>query len=132
MQTTDPDSRLQVVVGVVADKKNRYLIQQRPEGKVCAGLWEFPGGKIEQGESAELALVRELKEELDITIRNPQYLTEIHYNYDHARVALSVFLVREYEGVPKSLENQVYDWVQKSDISKRDVLEAVFPILKLL
>ncbi len=132
MPIIGPDARLQVVVGVALDKHDRCLIQQRPEGKICSGQWEFPGGKIESGETALQALVREFKEELGITVNSARFLAEIQHDYDHANVCLSVYIVQEFTGTPQALEKQNFDWAVKSDISSRNVLEAVFPILDYL
>ena len=129
MPIIDPESRLQVVIGVIQRAGDEYLIQQRPQGKVCAGQWEFPGGKIEPGESPKHALARELEEELGIRVTSCQFLTLITHNYSHANVLLNVYLVDEFERTPRSGEGQVIAWNSIQVIREMDVLEAVHPVL---
>ena len=129
MPIIDPESRLQVVIGVIQRAGDEYLIQQRPQGKVCAGQWEFPGGKIEPGESSEHALARELEEELGIRVTSCQFLTLITHDYSHANVLLNVYLVDEFERTPCSGEGQVIVWNSIQVIREMDVLEAVHPVL---
>lgn len=129
MPIIDPESRLQVVIGVIQRAGDEYLIQQRPQGKVCAGQWEFPGGKIEPGESSEHALARELEEELGIRVTSCRFLTLITHDYSHANVLLNVYLVDEFERTPCSGEGQVIVWNSIQVIREMDVLEAVHPVL---
>ena len=129
MPIIDPESRLQVVIGVIQRAGDEYLIQQRPQGKVCAGQWEFPGGKIEPGESPKHALARELEEELGIRVTSCQFLTLITHDYSHANVLLNVYLVDEFERTPRSGEGQVIVWNSIQVIREMDVLEAVHPVL---
>ena len=128
-QIIDPDPRLAVVVGVLADTEGRFLVQQRPAGKPCPGKWEFPGGKIEIGETAREALAREIFEELGVTVSGSKPLMHHSHDYDHARVRLEVFLVEHYQGEPVPREGQALAWGDIEAIRKMDVLEAVYPIL---
>ena len=91
-----------VLVSAVAliDKDNRVLLAKRPEGKAMAGLWEFPGGKVEAGETPEAALVRELQEELGIEVRIGEFICESEYQYPHIHIRL---LVRLSEKWPKTI-----------------------------
>ena len=132
MPTIDPDNRLRVVVGIPVNLQGEFLVQQRPPGKPCAGQWEFPGGKIEPGESSRHALVRELQEELGIVVMELRKLTIIKHDYDHARVRLEVFIVTRFDGIPAGLEGQLIRWCSLATIGELDVLEAVYPILDQL
>ena len=129
MQTTAPDHRLYVVVGVIRNHDGKLLIQQRPSGKPCAGQWEFPGGKLEADETPADALIRELQEELGIAITQFSPLMQLGFDYDHANVWLDVFLVTEFEGSEESREGQSLLWLGTEDIRKLALLEAVYPIL---
>ena len=129
MRTTGPDSRLYVVVGVIQDRQNRLLIQQRMTGKDCAGKWEFPGGKLERGEKPESALVRELEEELGLQVTHMEPLTQVAHDYEHARVWLDVYMVTRFEGTATGLEGQDFAWMSASEIGDMDILDPVLPIL---
>ena len=132
MPTTAPDDRLYVVVGVIRNENGELLMQQRPSGKDCAGRWEFPGGKLELGESPDQALARELAEELGIVIGDISPLMKLGYDYPHARVWLDVFLVTGFSGEATAVEGQVLDWLSISRIRELDLLDAVYPILDRL
>ncbi len=131
MQTTDPD-RIPVAVGVIQNAVGEFLIQQRLPDQSCAGQWEFPGGKIEPGESAEKALIRELGEELGIAASGLSPLLCHCQDYQHARVSLHVFRVRDYEGRVEGREGQNIEWKLPDGIRRMDVLAAVYPILSAL
>ena len=99
-----------VAVGILRRPDGRVLFAQRPPGKVYAGYWEFPGGKIEPGESSLGALKRELDEELGIRVtRATEWLAQRHV-YPHAHVELRFFLISEWEGEPDSREGQAFAW----------------------
>ena len=108
--TTPSTKFTEVVVGVIVDAKGRYLMAQRPQGKVYAGYWEFPGGKVELGESLEQALTRELKEELGIEVTKSYPWFNQTFDYPHAHVRLHLFRVVSWQGTPTSLENQQLAW----------------------
>ena len=125
-------NHLEVVVGVATDPHGRLLVAQRPPGKVCAGQWEFPGGKIEPGESGRDALVREFKEELDIRVEEVDYLFD-HVNQFHdRRVHLHVYRVRRFEGEPVGREGQALDWCFLDDIAGIDFLPGNLAMLPRL
>jgi 8-oxo-dGTP diphosphatase len=111
---------------------------KRPDGKPYAGYWEFPGGKLEAGESVALALHRELKEELGIVISlNPSHFSELitlEHDYPHAYVRLHVCLVQQWQGEPAGLENQVLSWqsVFRSKLTVDPVLPAAWPMIECL
>ena len=119
-----------VVACALIDTDNRVLVTSRPDSKSMAGLWEFPGGKLETGESPEAALERELKEELGITITETSRLCQIDHDYAHARVRLHVYLVYKWLGEPRSIEGQEMAWALPEDIARYDLLEAAYPILE--
>jgi 8-oxo-dGTP diphosphatase len=108
------------------------LLAQRPVGKVYAGYWEFPGGKVEPGESLEAALARELHEELGIAISHPcRWITRI-FEYPHATVRLNFFRVFEWQGEPHPHEGQVFSWQRPDMVEVTPLLPANAPILKAL
>ncbi|WP_423907561.1 (deoxy)nucleoside triphosphate pyrophosphohydrolase [Candidatus Spongiihabitans sp.] len=132
MPITAPDSRLYVVVGVLRNPQGQLLVQQRLPGKPCAGQWEFPGGKVEKNESPQQALIRELNEELGVSIKNIIPLTQIAYDYDHANVWLDVYLADNFDQQIINLEQQNFGWKSIEEILEMDVLEAVHPILDVV
>jgi len=123
---------LQVVAAALVDRQGRVLIAQRPPGKWQAGRWEFPGGKVEPGETAEAAVVRELHEELGVHVDAAQYLTQVVHAYADRSVAISLWLVLRFEGEPRSLEGQALLWVPAAELPQHDLLEADLPLLPLL
>lgn len=102
---------IHVVAGILIEH-GRVFMASRPVGKVCAGSWEFPGGKVEPNESIDIALVRELDEELGITVVAKDCIpfTKIYQSYAHADVELDVLLVKKWIGTPKALESQEIHW----------------------
>ena len=118
-----------VAVGVLIDTDERFLLTSRPEGKVYASYWEFPGGKLEAGESVEEALRRELHEELGITIGAVQpWKTEMH-DYPHALVRLHFCKVFEWTGVFEMREQQSMAW-QQLPVEVTPVLPGTIPVLR--
>ena len=116
-------SRTLLVVTACAliDPDGRVLVSQRPEGKSMAGLWEFPGGKIEPGERPEEALIRELKEELGIDVKEECLapLTFASHAYEDFALLMPLFVCRRWTGVPTGREGQALKWV--SPLRLRDV-----------
>jgi len=111
---------------------SRVLLAQRPPGKVYAGYWEFPGGKVEPGESLEAALARELHEELGIVVsRACRWITRV-FEYPHATVRLNFFRVFDWQGTPHPHEGQVFSWQLPDAVEVTPLLPANFPILKAL
>jgi len=131
MPTTVPDSRLHVAVGVLWRGRD-YLVQRRQPGTPCAGQWEFPGGKVEAGESARRALARELAEELGVEALRARRLMTLPFDYEHARVWLEVFVVDEFAGEAKGREGQRTRWGTLDEIRGLDILAAVPAILDAL
>ena len=122
----------EVVAAVLTQPDGRVLLAQRPPGKVYAGYWEFPGGKVEPGESLEAALARELHEELGIVVtRTCRWITRV-FEYPHATVRLNFFRVFEWQGEPHPHEGQVFSWQRPDAVEVTPLLPANFPILKAL
>jgi 8-oxo-dGTP diphosphatase len=104
---------LLVVACALVDADNRVLITKRPEGKSLAGLWEFPGGKLEPGETPEDCLIRELREELGISVKPACLapLTFASHSYPDFHLLMPLYVCRRYEGIPQGLEGQQIKWV---------------------
>jgi 8-oxo-dGTP diphosphatase len=117
-----------VAVGVLIDAQGRFLLTSRPEGKVYAGYWEFPGGKLEAGESVEAALRRELHEELGITIGHAQPWKIELMDYPHARVRLHFCKVFGWSGEFEMRERQAMAW-QELPVQVTPVLPGTLPVL---
>ena len=123
---------VQVVAAVIERPDGSFLLAQRPAGKVYAGWWEFPGGKVEEGEPNELALARELHEELGIDVRRAYpWITRVHI-YEHATVMLHFFRVVEWSGEPKSREGQAFVWQRPDAPIVEPMLPAIGPVLASL
>lgn len=118
-----------VAVGVLIDAEGRFLLTSRPEGKVYAGYWEFPGGKLEAGESVHQALARELHEELGITIGASRRWHELVMDYEHARVRLHFRLVSDWSGALQMREGQVMAW-ETLPVASVPVLPGTIPVLR--
>ena len=118
-----------VAVGVLIDAQGRFLLTSRPEGKVYAGYWEFPGGKLEAGESVEQALRRELHEELGITIGHAEPWKIDLMDYPHARVRLHFCKVYEWHGEFEMRERQAMAW-QTLPVQVAPVLPGTLPVLE--
>jgi len=125
---------LHVMAGVLRDMQGRVLLAQRPPGKHLEGRWEFPGGKLESGESPQLALVRELREELDVQIQ-PQDgtpLIRIPWRYGERGLLLDAWVFTRWQGTPQSLEGQALQWQMPCDIDLATLAPADRPILQAL
>lgn len=123
---------IRVAAGVLEDTSGHILIAQRLPGTHSAGWWEFPGGKIEPGEQPLQALIRELDEELGITVTEARLLTDFQYSYPDRTVELHVWCVQRYEGQPVGREGQSLRWVKKSALSEVGLLPADLPVIELL
>lgn len=121
---------LDVAVAVIIDDQQRVCISQRADHVHQGGLWEFPGGKVEAGESASEALRREIHEELGLAILNQRPLITIRHHYPDKSVCLHVFLVKSYEGIATGRENQPVEWVPVDQLHKFPFPEANSPIIK--
>lgn len=132
MKRMTPTKITQVAAAVLCRTDGTFLLAQRPEGKAYAGYWEFPGGKIELGETAYQALCRELQEELGIRVVTAYpWLIQV-FTYPHAAVKLHFFRVTAWEGEPSGCENQQLSWQQLAYLSVAPVLPANAPVLRAL
>lgn len=129
MTATADRAAVDVAVGVLIDAQGRFLLTSRPDGKVYAGYWEFPGGKVEPGETVEQALRRELHEELGITIEAAQpWKTEL-FDYPHALVRLHFCKVYGWSGHFEMRERQQMAW-QDLPVAVEPVLPGTVPVLQ--
>ncbi len=127
-----PSTRVEVAAAVMLCEDGRFLLGQRPAGKVYAGYWEFPGGKIEPGEAPLAALGRELREELGIKIECAYPWLTRDYDYAHAAVRLRFFRVVRWAGMPHGRESQRFTWQSPHAITVDPLLPANAPILRAL
>ena len=112
---------IKIVVSLaLINKADEILLSKRPENKHLAGFWEFPGGKVETGEVPEIALIREIKEELDININNKCIapLSFSEFDYKEFQLLLLLYVCRKWEGEPKSMENNEIVWVKANMLRK--------------
>jgi 8-oxo-dGTP diphosphatase len=123
---------VRVVAGILHDSEDRVLIAQRPPGKHMAGGWEFPGGKLHAGESAEEALVREFREELGVEIADLERFMTIDHEYPDRRVVMETFLVRRCQGAPRGREGQALRWCPIALLASAGLLPADLPIVVAL
>lgn len=127
-----PPARLLLVVAcALLDADDRVLLSQRPPGKALAGLWEFPGGKVEPGERPEAALIRELREELGIAVEAPCLapLTFASHAYEGFHLLMPLYVCRRYEGVPASREGQALRWLRPGRLRELPMLPADEPLI---
>lgn len=123
-----------VAAAALVDADRRVLIAQRPQGKSMAGLWEFPGGKIEPGETPEFALMRELEEELGIETR-PCCFSPIAFashSYENFHLLMPLFVCRVWRGTPLAGEHQALKWVRPADMFDYPMPAADIPLVSAL
>lgn len=125
---------LLVVAVALIDTEGRVLLAQRPEGKSLAGLWEFPGGKVEQGETPEVALIRELAEELGIETKSSCLapLTFASHSYDDFHLLMPLFACRRWTGIPTPQEGQNLAWVRARGLRDYPMPPADIPLIPVL
>jgi 8-oxo-dGTP diphosphatase len=125
---------LLVTACALIDADGRILLAQRPEGKSLAGLWEFPGGKVEPGETPEETLVRELEEELGIITRIPCLapLTFASHTYETFHLLMPLYICRRYEGIPQGREGQAIKWVRPQALRDYPMPPADEPLIPFL
>jgi len=125
---------LLVAACALVDSDGRILLAQRPEGKSLAGLWEFPGGKVEPGETPEETLVRELEEELGIATRIPCLapLTFASHTYETFHLLMPLYVCRRYEGIAAGREGQAIKWVRPQALRDYPMPPADEPLIPFL
>ncbi|MBC7490697.1 MAG: NUDIX domain-containing protein [Glaciimonas sp.] len=121
---------INVAVGILLRPNGDILLGQRPEGKPCAGYWEFPGGKVESGEAIFTALQREFMEELGIDIISAEPWCGVQHQYPHANVRLHFYISRDWLGEPQSLEGQTFAW--QGSVAVEPLLDATIPLITWL
>ena len=125
---------LLVVAAALADADNRVLLAQRPEGKPLAGLWEFPGGKVEPGERPEETLIRELHEELGIVVKEACLapLTFASHAYDGFHLLMPLYICRRWDGFVTAREGQALKWVRPRALRDYPMPPADAPLIPIL
>lgn len=121
-----------VAAGILIDTDGRLLITDRSRARSMREFWEFPGGKLASGESAEDALRRELAEELGIEIISLEHFCSLEHDYPGMRAAIDFFLVRQWQGTPSGVEGQALKWLRPAEIFPGMLLPADAPVLDLL
>ncbi|WP_449394270.1 8-oxo-dGTP diphosphatase MutT [Devosia riboflavina] len=125
---------LLVVACALIDTDRRVLIAQRPEGKHMANMWEFPGGKIEPGETPEAAIIRELREELDVETKEACLapLSFASHTYEHMHLLMPLYVCRRWEGTPVAKEHQALKWVRPQALRDYEMPPADEPLIAAL
>lgn len=127
-----PKRSIHVVAGVITDARGRILLNRRTENRDMAGLWEFPGGKREEGESSEQALVRELREELGIEAEVGDWIMDVPQLYPDKHLRLEVRHIRSWKGSPRGREGQAITWVAPDKLSRYSMPPADLPVVAAL
>nr|WP_295890048.1 (deoxy)nucleoside triphosphate pyrophosphohydrolase [uncultured Devosia sp.] len=127
-------SLLLVVAVALVDADRRVLIAQRPEGKAMAGLWEFPGGKVEAGETPEAALIRELDEELGISTKEACLapVSFASHSYDNFHLLMPLYACRKWQGTPEPREHSALKWVRPQQLRNYPMPPADEPLIAAL
>ena len=133
-ETNEAARLLLVVAAALVDADGRVLLAQRPEGKALAGLWEFPGGKVEAGERPEVALIRELKEELNIDVTEACLapFTFASHAYPDMHLLMPLYVCRRWDGHVTALEGQPLKWVRPVDMRDYPMPPADEPLVAQL
>ena len=121
--------RVHVAVGIIINNQQQILLAKRHGHLHQGGKWEFPGGKVEQDETVTDALIRELKEEVNLTVHSSTPYMDISHNYPDKHVLLDIHLVTDFSGEAIGVEGQQIEWVNKADLASYDFPDANKPIL---
>ena len=126
------DPRIRVVAGILRDERDRILIADRTRSRSLRDHWEFPGGKVNPGETPQVALQRELAEELGIEIGASEHFCYIEHDYPEFGVAIDFFLVADWQGTPGGAEGQAIRWVRTAELEADHLLPADAPVIEAL
>nr|WP_282557235.1 MULTISPECIES: 8-oxo-dGTP diphosphatase MutT [Providencia] len=107
---------LHIAAGIIRNAQQQIFITERPDGTHMAGFWEFPGGKLEKGEEAEEALVRELEEEVGIIVTESQLFHRVDHEFDDRFITLYFFIVSNWDNEPYGKEGQKSRWIEQKDL----------------
>jgi len=134
MRGHEPMKIILVAACALVDRDNRVLIAQRPQGKSLAGLWEFPGGKVEPNETPEAALIRELQEELSVDTKTDCLapLTFASHSYEDFHLLMPLYVCRKWQGVPNGNEGQALKWVRPHKLRDYPMPPADEPLISHL
>jgi 8-oxo-dGTP diphosphatase len=121
-----------IAIGIIRSQDCQIFITQRGEDSHLAGFWEFPGGKIELGETPYQTLQREILEEIDIHINQAQFLKVVNHSYDDRDITIHAYLVEEWDGVPFAKEGQPSRWIAQEDLNADEFPDANRPIIEML
>ena len=123
---------MKIVTAAILIVDNKILIAKRNSTDKLAGKWEFPGGTVEDGETPEQCLKREMKEEFDIDVTVSRYLTESIYHYDHGSIRLLAYITHWQDGVISSKVHDEYKWVSIDEMNEYDFAPADIPFIDIL
>ena len=121
-----------ISIAIVKNELEQFLITRRQKGQHLAGKWEFPGGKVEGGETLEAAMVRELKEEVDLTATDCSLFDSVVFQYEQLELSLNFYLVNHFTGEAKGLEGQELKWVNLVELKNYDFPKANISVIKKL
>jgi len=123
---------IDVVAAILENDKNEILLAKRKKGKILEGFWEFPGGKVEEDETPEQGLIRELKEEMNINIKVVEYIGENIHNYERGSINLIAFKAKILSGDIKLVDHDEYIWIDAIKLKDYKLAPADIPIVDLL
>lgn len=126
---TTPIKRIHVAVGIIINANNQVLLAKRHGHLHQGGKWEFPGGKVENNETTTQALIRELKEEVDLNVTTTTPFMALSYDYPDKHVLLDIHLVQDFSGNGYGAEGQEIEWVDKANLAQYEFPDANQPIL---